>query len=421
MGGFQRREDVQQFVDDEAGYLGWLQANPNGFVVNSERVPRPAYLVLHRVLCPHINSPNKSNWTTTGYIKTCSLDIDALSRWAREAVGGDLKPCGACKPGDRGIVNSSSSIRPAPTNPRRESAPPPLPQAPQISGRRSVPQSISTGCPELDLVWSKFAEQILKSPILIADTEDDLNWHAFLGHSIDMQGFRAAEFVGVDPLTKKAPGFVPLKARGIGVPELGGLWEIEPIRMFLLSKTQGQPLQATLDMLKSKGGSTGKSLAEAFEAFPYRKGHWTVRAYLQNSAALKEHSFSFRRWLEAECRKLGVHEFPPHDFRQPTTGQLSIELALRKRLQKTFYQVGPALAAYMLCDWQLWLWNAGKTAVFANFKLDSFHEEFVTKYGRGLIPTNETGFSQWWLSLLPEIPPRLANECIWLGMEHGVV
>ena len=98
-----------------------------------------------------------------------------------------------------------------------------------------------------------------------------------------------------------------------------------------------------------------------------------------------------------------------------------LEMALRHRLEKTFYQVGPALAAYMLCDWQLWLWNAGKTAVFANFKLDSFHEEFVKKYGRGIVPATESEFAQWWLSIVPDVPPRLANECIWLGREHGIV
>ena len=173
--------------------------------------------------------------------------------------------------------------------------------------------------------------------------------------------------------------------------------------------------------MKTKGGSVGRSLAEAFEAFPYRKGHWTIRAYLQNSAALQNHAYSFRRWLEGECRSLGARGFPPADFRQQMSSGVTVERALRRQLEKTFYQVGPALAAYILCDWQLWLWNTRQTAVFANFKLDSFHEEFVKKYGRGIIPSTEDGFAQWWLSLVPEIPPRMANECIWLGVEHGAV
>jgi hypothetical protein len=81
-----------------------------------------------------------------------------------------------------------------------------------------------------------------RSQILIPDTEEDLNWHAFLGHSIDMQGFRAAEFIEIDPLTKKAPGFVPLKERGIGIPELGALWGKPEIQDHLLRHARGTPL-----------------------------------------------------------------------------------------------------------------------------------------------------------------------------------
>ncbi len=422
MSGLRAHDGVEQFVDDEDGYLGWLEANPNGLVVNSDRNPKPGYLVLHRTTCKFINSPNRSNWTTSGYIKTCSIDIGALSKWGRQEVGGELKPCGFCKPGINrstapGYVQRARKPQQSPRPPA--SPPPPLPVVPnQVP--RAVP-AISTGCPELDLVCSKFANQILRSPILIPDTEDDLNWHAFLGHSIDMQKVRAAEFVGVDPLTVNADAFVPLKERGIGVRELGGLWEIEAIRSFLLTKTKGQPFSATMDLLKAKGGSVGRSFAEAYEAFPHRQFHWAVRAYLENSAVLKDYGWSFRKWLEAHCRMLGVREFPPADFGLRVNGGLPIEMALRWRLKETFHRVGLAMAAYMLCDWQLWLWNAGKTAVFVNFKLDSFHEEFVKKYGRGVVPAIEAEFADWWLSVVPDIPPRLANECIWLGTEHRLV
>lgn len=133
---------------------------------------------------------------------------------------------------------------------------------------------------------------------------------------------------------------------------------------------------------------------------------------------------SFRRWLENECSRLGVAEFPPPDFCVPVIldgRRRPLEVALRQRLESTFYRVGPAMAPYMICDWQLWLWAGGRTAVFANFKLDAFHEEFVKHYGNGEIPTDESGFVRWWLAMYPEIPPRLANECIWLGTEHKIV
>jgi hypothetical protein len=239
-----------------------------------------------------------------------------------------------------------------------------------------------------------------------------------------MQGFRAAEFAGVDGLTRRAPNFVSLRERNIGVPQLAALWDMPPIRQHLLTGTRGVPLSATLDVLRSDGGPDGASLADAFQWFPWRKGHWSVRALLQNSAVLADHGYSFRNWLRNECAALGVPEFPPPDFRESVTlagSKLTLERALRLRLEKAFYRVGPALAPYMICDWQLWLWREGRTAVFANFKWDSFHEEFVNRFGRGIIPTNETAFTDWWLRLYPELPPRLANECIWLGMEDKAV
>jgi len=132
-----------------------------------------------------------------------------------------------------------------------------------------IPAELSTGCRELDIVWTKFASAILDRPgILIPDNEEDLNWHAFLGHSIDMQGFRAAEFAGVDELTKRAPEFISLKQRGIGVRELAGLWAIPGLREHLLVGTKGVSFSVTLDELRSMGGPVGESLAEAFVAFP---------------------------------------------------------------------------------------------------------------------------------------------------------
>jgi hypothetical protein len=412
-----------QFVDDDENYIHWLAGHPRGYVVNSNRTPVSSYLVLHRASCKHINTPERTNWTTTGYIKTCSTDVPALSEWARRETGGEPAPCGACRP------VSLSAARP--TLPQAESAiveqfdapssAVSSPSARPTGARKTLPPTISTGCPELDRAWATYATMILdRSAILIPDTDDDLTWHAFLGHSIDMQGFRAAEFVGIDPLTRKAPAFMSLKKRGIGVPELASLWDVPDIQQYLRSGIKDAPLDTTLSVLRTHGGAVGVSLAEAFKHFPWRKFHWSVRALLENSATLKPCGHSFRRWLRRECEDIGVAQFPPDDFRRlaPTAaGGMSLERALRARLERAFYMVGPAMSAYMLCDWQLWLWREGRTMVFANFKLDSFHEAFVKKFGRGVIPTDEVGFARWWLGLFPELPPRLANECIWLAVE----
>src|SRR6478736_4129639 len=120
-----KQNGYEQFVDDDPGYLRWLSEKPSGFVVNSHRRPASNYLVLHRASCNHINSPNRSNWTTKGFIKTCSTDITALENWARQATGGHLRPCDVCKPND----------------PARSASPPPSPISEEHPGSAVVASS----------------------------------------------------------------------------------------------------------------------------------------------------------------------------------------------------------------------------------------------------------------------------------------
>ena len=88
------------FRNDDAAYRAWLSANPEGFVVNTEKVPTARYLKLHRPVCPHIKAWADRNPTSTGYIKACSRDLDELEGWARAATeGGRLDPCPTCLPG----------------------------------------------------------------------------------------------------------------------------------------------------------------------------------------------------------------------------------------------------------------------------------------------------------------------------------
>ncbi len=42
---------LTHFFNDDDGYLRWLAQNPDGFVVNSNRVPVSSYLILHRASC----------------------------------------------------------------------------------------------------------------------------------------------------------------------------------------------------------------------------------------------------------------------------------------------------------------------------------------------------------------------------------
>jgi len=40
----------ESFIDADAAYLAWLRTHPRGYVVNSERKPRAAYVMLRRAL-----------------------------------------------------------------------------------------------------------------------------------------------------------------------------------------------------------------------------------------------------------------------------------------------------------------------------------------------------------------------------------
>jgi len=94
------KDDVQIYIDDNEGYLCWLEENAMGFIVNSYRHPTPDYLILHKATCGTIRHATRGegNWTNTGFIKICSLDKTKLSEWAESQVRGDLKPCQICKP-----------------------------------------------------------------------------------------------------------------------------------------------------------------------------------------------------------------------------------------------------------------------------------------------------------------------------------
>jgi hypothetical protein len=55
--------------------------------------------------------------------------------------------------------------------------------------------------------------------------------------------------------------------------------------------------------------------------------------------------------------------------------------------------------------------------IFPNINLDSSHGSFVTRFRRGVLPHDEAIYARWWPGLFPELPPRLANDCIWLAVE----
>jgi hypothetical protein len=87
--------DVVIFRDDDKGFFAWLDEQPSGFFINTERKLNPHYLVLHMSNCHHFDRDPSLEWTK-GYVKVCSERRDQLEGWAKQAVGGDVTLCGSC-------------------------------------------------------------------------------------------------------------------------------------------------------------------------------------------------------------------------------------------------------------------------------------------------------------------------------------
>lgn len=87
---------MERFVDDDNGYLQWLAAHPDGFVLNAERRPAPGYLVLHRATCRTVNAvPARGLRWTADYTKLCGTQTE-LEQFARQDIGGTANPCRIC-------------------------------------------------------------------------------------------------------------------------------------------------------------------------------------------------------------------------------------------------------------------------------------------------------------------------------------
>ena len=86
---------MQRFVDDDHGYLDWLDQHPDGFVINTGRTPSAAYLMLHRAGCGTITGKPARGVTFTGeYAKLCG-ERSELEEFARR-LDGHVQPCGVC-------------------------------------------------------------------------------------------------------------------------------------------------------------------------------------------------------------------------------------------------------------------------------------------------------------------------------------
>ena len=88
---------VVVFEKNERGYLAWLDAHPNGYVLSSYPRPKASYLKLHRVSCGRISGtpPRGSTWTTP-YVKVCAEDRAAIEAWVLKLTSAEVSPCRWC-------------------------------------------------------------------------------------------------------------------------------------------------------------------------------------------------------------------------------------------------------------------------------------------------------------------------------------
>lgn len=91
---------TREFRDDDGGYLDWLSAHPDGYVINVLRSHRANGARVHCACCRTINGQNPRAGTWTGpYVKRCAENLAQLDQWAIKQLGEPIVRCGICRPG----------------------------------------------------------------------------------------------------------------------------------------------------------------------------------------------------------------------------------------------------------------------------------------------------------------------------------
>lgn len=102
--------DVCEFRDDDAGYLQWLAAHPNGYVVNILRSYSPSASRLHHARCWTIQGQQSKEVALTGqYVKICAEQLAELDQWAVEQMRQPIARCGTCHPDSVALQVDSAS------------------------------------------------------------------------------------------------------------------------------------------------------------------------------------------------------------------------------------------------------------------------------------------------------------------------
>jgi hypothetical protein len=113
---------AREFRDDDAGYLAWLAAHPNGYVINIARSHSATEARVHHAGCRTISGENPREGAWTGpYVKVCAEHLAELEQWAINQVGEPIPPCGTCHP-------ARHAVQPASTSRTEQAVAPPVPK-----------------------------------------------------------------------------------------------------------------------------------------------------------------------------------------------------------------------------------------------------------------------------------------------------
>lgn len=86
------------FRDDDAGYLAWLAAHSEGYVLNIGRSYSATDARVHHAGCWTISGRSAPGKALAGsYVKVCAESLTALEQWAVATVEREIQSCGTCR------------------------------------------------------------------------------------------------------------------------------------------------------------------------------------------------------------------------------------------------------------------------------------------------------------------------------------
>ena len=115
---------IEEFRDDDDGYLDWVAANPGGHVINIQRSLNPSDARVHRACCGLVTGNHTSGRTWTGqHIKVCAVDLRELDAWATDHGGVERRAVGRSDSSHPGLPGPSRCLTPSPAASQRLTMP----------------------------------------------------------------------------------------------------------------------------------------------------------------------------------------------------------------------------------------------------------------------------------------------------------